>query len=83
LQQSNTIKLRESPKASSYQVWLERDKNVCAVVYNTSRHIPHGQGNDLGYGKNEGDMVMGNLQPSPYSLLKLFLAEEGWMQFTD
>jgi hypothetical protein len=45
--------------------------------------IPHGQGNDLGYGKNEGDMVMGNLQPSPYSLLKLFLAEEGWMQFTD
>jgi hypothetical protein len=78
LQQSNTIKLRESPKASSYQVWLEREKNVCAVVYNTSRHIPHGQGNDLGYGKN-GEDITGNLQPSPTGTHFLFL----WMQFTD
>jgi hypothetical protein len=59
----NTVKLREHPKAlSTKQLW----KHNC------------GQGNDLGYSKNDKDNTMGNPQPSPKLVEKL-----AWMQFTD
>lgn len=50
---SNTIKLREHPKASPTKRYSKEQR---------------GQGNDLGYGKNGDDATMGNLQPSPKGL---------------
>ena len=38
-----------------------------------------GQGNDLGYGKNDEDTTMDNPQPSPKRSCKM----DAWMQFTD
>jgi len=35
------------------------------VVPNADGNIQHGQGNDLGYGKNLRDVTMDNPQPSP------------------
>ena len=62
--EGDTVKLRGSPKALSTKSEVETPSD--------------GQGNDLGYGKNDKDVPMGNPQPSPK------LAEmRAWMQFTD